>query len=88
MNLRDPDLQSKPAILFIKRVYRSAVRRLLLTIWRKLRGGPRGFELPAWGGSSVTVDEVRQACIDGNLDIVHIKGQGTAYMWITARKRA
>lgn len=88
MNLPNLDLHANPTVLLAKRVYRQLIRRPLLTLWRNLRGGPRGFESPAWGGSSVTVAEVRQACTAGNLDITKIRGEGTAYMWVTARKRA
>lgn len=82
----DPDIGVNPYLLIVKRTYRNFIRRPILLTWHRLRGGPGGFESPAWLGVSVSLDEVCSTCQDSGLEINRIAGEGTQYMWITAQK--
>jgi SAM-dependent methyltransferase len=84
--LPDPDVGVPPAILALKLAYRRLVRRPGLALWRRLRGGPTGFESPAWIGISLTPAEVTVACEGAGLTVQKITGEGTQYMWITASR--
>ncbi|MBD3163403.1 MAG: methyltransferase domain-containing protein [Candidatus Eisenbacteria bacterium] len=50
--------------------------------------GPTGLDHPAWTGSRLTLPQIRRACAEGDLEIVSLKGEGTQYLWVHARKRA
>lgn len=49
--------------------------------------GPTGLNHPAWRGSRVSVDEIRQVCQAANLEIVGLSGEGTQYLWVKTVKR-
>jgi SAM-dependent methyltransferase len=82
--LPDPDVGTQPGILAVKRAYRHYIRRPGLTLWRRLRGGPNGFESPAWIGVSLTPTEITASCKGAGLSVQKITGEGTQYMWVTA----
>jgi ubiquinone/menaquinone biosynthesis C-methylase UbiE len=48
--------------------------------------GPKDLDHPAWCGSRVSVEEVRQACLSANLEIIDLSGEGTQYLWVKAVK--
>jgi SAM-dependent methyltransferase len=87
MDLQDPDLNTPRAILAGKKAYRYLVRWPVLTASRRLRGGPVGFESPAWTGISFSEIDARRACDEAGLDISRVAGNGTQFLWITAIKR-
>lgn len=84
--LPDIDANELPLILAIKKVYRKHLRAPGLTIWRRLRGLPHGFEAPEWVGTSMTRKQIESVCADSGMKITKIEGEGTQYMWITAHK--
>jgi SAM-dependent methyltransferase len=86
--LPDPDLGVHPALLTVKRLYRSYVRRPALLGWHRVRGGEGGYESPAWAGVSVSRAEVESVCRASGLIIQSVTGEGSQYMWITANKPA
>lgn len=49
--------------------------------------GPSDLESPAWRGSRFSFADARAACDAAGLEIVHTRGEGTQYLWITARRR-
>lgn len=50
--------------------------------------GPRGLDHPAWQGSRVSLGQLHQACRAGGLEILTLRGEGTQYLWVKARKAA
>jgi SAM-dependent methyltransferase len=54
----------------------------------RARPGPSGLDNPAWRGSRVTLAEVTGVCRDAGLEITRTEGEGTQYLWLTARKLA
>jgi ubiquinone/menaquinone biosynthesis C-methylase UbiE len=83
----DPDIETPPVVLSLKRFYRNVIRRPLLLAWSKIRGGPGGFESPAWLGVSVSSDEIRLVCEKNKLEVRTVTGEDSQYMWVTAIKR-
>ena len=64
------------------------VRRLKLA-WRALRGrGPRGQNHPAWRGSPVSVERLREVADESGLAVDRIVGEGTIRCFVLLRKRA
>ncbi len=51
------------------------------------RRGPSGLDCPAWRGSRLRLADVRRVCAEASLDVVRTRGEGTQYLWVTARKR-
>lgn len=85
--LADPDRTTPALLLRSKRMYRALVRRPLLSVWRVLSGGPRGYESPAWSGVTLSAEEVRVVLEANCMTIAKCTGEGTDYMWITAYKQ-
>jgi SAM-dependent methyltransferase len=48
---------------------------------------PTDLNSPAWRGCRMTVRQVRDACDEGCLDILDMKGAGSKHLWVTARRR-
>lgn len=84
--LPDGDAGTSAPVLALKRFYRAYVRRPALLRLAALRGGPGGFESPAWQGSSLSRAQVEAACAEGGMAVAKVTGENTAYMWVTARK--
>jgi SAM-dependent methyltransferase len=84
-DIPDPDVGVSPIVLAGKRAYRRLIRRPLLTLWRRIRNGPQGFEDPAWTGVSLTREEITAACERAGLTVTNVTGEHTQYMWVTAR---
>jgi SAM-dependent methyltransferase len=51
------------------------------------KSGPRGLDSPAWVGSRVGVEEIRRACAQGGMDVETLRGEGTQYLWVRARRK-
>lgn len=51
------------------------------------RAKPSGLDNPAWRGSRLSLADVARACGDAGLEVVRTRGEGTQYLWVTARKR-
>jgi peptidoglycan/LPS O-acetylase OafA/YrhL/SAM-dependent methyltransferase len=49
---------------------------------------PRGQRHPAWLGSWVAIDDVREAAADGGLELQRVWGEGTQYCQLLLRRRA
>ncbi len=55
--------------------------------WRALRGrGPRGQADPAWLGSYVELDALRDAAADGGMAVEAISGEGTQLCFVRVRR--
>jgi len=54
---------------------------------RPRQTGPHGLDSPAWRGSRLPVAEVVATCEAAGLDVKRTRGEGTQYLWVTARKR-
>jgi len=54
---------------------------------RESAGGPRGLDHPAWQGSRISLGQLRTACAQGGLEVLTLRGEGTQYLWVKARKR-
>lgn len=48
--------------------------------------GPSGLDHPAWAGSRISLRELREACSAGGMRIRRLRGEGTQYLWVLARK--
>ncbi len=71
---------------------RARLRRLGARAARALgiaggRRGPSGLDCPAWRGSRLRLADVARVCGEASLEIVRTRGEGTQYLWVTARKR-
>lgn len=53
----------------------------------RLRGGPRGRGHPAWIGTAVALDDVREAARQAGMPVEHVEGAGTQFCLIAARRR-
>ncbi len=60
----------------------AAARRLL----RRGSGGPRGQHHPAWLGSAVDLDELRQTAAAAGLDVERVEGAGTQFCLVMLRR--
>lgn len=73
---------------------RLRIRSRLKTVAAKLTGanpvtedsGPSGLDHPAWRGSRISRRDVERCCRDGGMTVLSVRGEGTQYMWVTARK--
>lgn len=61
-------------------------RRLRALRDRFARNGPRGLTHPAWIGSRLTTDQVREACAAGGLTELEFRGEGSQYCWVQSRR--
>jgi ubiquinone/menaquinone biosynthesis C-methylase UbiE len=86
--LPDPDAVTAPTILLAKRAYRKFIRRPVLSVGRRISNGPRGFESSSWAGTRFTSEEISARCREAGLAVLRISGDGTQYMWVTAKKPA
>lgn len=60
-----------------------------LRAWDVIRGrAPKGQADPAWLGSAVEIDELRDAAADGGLELERVEGEGTQFCMVLARRRA
>lgn len=63
-------------------------REALRISWRARRGrGPRGQSDPAWLGSYVELDAVREAAVAGGMEVERISGEGRQLCFVLARAR-
>ena len=58
---------------------------------RRLRGeapapGPTGLDDPAWVGSRIDLATLRRTCAEAGLVIESLRGEGTQYTWVCARR--
>ena len=51
------------------------------------RGGPEGQDHPAWLGSAVELDDLREAADDGSMEVERLAGEGTQYCIALTRRR-
>jgi SAM-dependent methyltransferase len=49
---------------------------------------PRGLAHPAWIGSAVELDALREAANDGGMDVEKVWGEGSQYCQVLVRKRS
>jgi SAM-dependent methyltransferase len=66
-----------------RRGARAGITRLVATLGR----APRGQDDPAWLGSAIDLDEVREVAERSGLELDRMVGQGTQFCLIRARKR-
>jgi len=59
-----------------------SARRLL----RRGSDGPRGQHHPAWLGSAVDLDELRQTAAAAGLDVERVEGAGTQFCLVMLRR--
>lgn len=51
-----------------------------------LRRGPRGQRHPAWLGSAVCLDDLRQAARESGMEVERVAGEGTQLCFVLARR--
>jgi len=61
-------------------------RRLRSLRDRLLPKGPRDLDHPAWVGSRLRLEQVREACACHGLEHLQFRGEGTQYCWVQAQK--
>lgn len=61
-------------------------RRLRSLRDRLLPKGPRDLDHPAWVGSRLRLEQVREACAHHGLEDLHFRGEGTQYCWVQVQK--
>lgn len=52
-----------------------------------VRAVPTDLNSPAWRGCRMSVGQVRDACDEGSLDILDMRGVGSKHLWVTACRR-
>lgn len=62
-------------------------RRIKLQMRLRHRKGGPNYLSPAWIGSSLRVDELRQATEAAGLRVERLMGEGTHYTWVLARAK-
>ena len=67
---------------------RWGVARARLALASALGRAPRGQANPAWRGSAVTLEGLRGAVEDGQMDIERLTGEGTQFCMVLTRRRA
>jgi SAM-dependent methyltransferase len=70
-------------------IHRRRTGREGLRIWLKARlgRGPRGQADPAWLGSAIDLDDLRQAAAEGGMEVERVKGEGSQMCYILTRRR-
>ncbi len=74
--------EERPGVVARARALAGRIRRALVPA-----RGPRGLHSPAWRGSRLRLDDALDACREAGFEVVRTRGQGTQYLWITARKK-
>jgi SAM-dependent methyltransferase len=69
------------------RIHRPPLRtRVRVAIASRLRRGPRGLTDPAWLGTAVDLDRLRETAQEAGLEVVRVYGEGSQYCLVGARK--
>jgi SAM-dependent methyltransferase len=77
-----PAARSRPMAAALRARVSGSLRALGLR-----RGtGPRGLDSPAWRGCRVPIADAKRTLIEAGLVLERSSGEGTQYLWLTARR--